>query len=369
MSTSLWLSMTKIKGLGPKSLINLYKLDPNLSFNSLLNLNKESLLTSLKNTNIVNSLQDKEYLKKLILESDHEIKKYKEQNIEVISITDSRYPLKLREIEDPPAILYCRGNLDALNIQKKIAVIGTRKATSKGRNAAAKIASAFVGMNYAIVSGLAEGIDSAGHRGALEAKGITIAILPGGVDQNSVYPAKNRALAEEIVANNGLLVSEYAPGKRPFKASFVQRDRLQSGMSLGVCPVQTDIKGGTQHTIKFSKEQKRILFCPVPSEKGYENITVYNGISKMISDNSAIVLNDKEDYVKLDNLMSTLLKEEKLIDNETESEQVDLFNQSNLAMDDYDKNSIEVAISDLCYYAKKLGLSINEVFDLIKNKW
>src|SRR5699024_12058801 len=121
-------------------------------------------------------------------------------------------------------------------------------------------------MGYTIVSGLALGIDTAGHEGALGAEnGKTIAVLAGNLTQ--IYPAKNKELAMEILERDGLWLSETPIGQSNTRGNFVKRDRIQSGLSLGVCPVQTPIKSGTQHTIEFTRKQNRFLFSPIPLKR------------------------------------------------------------------------------------------------------
>ena len=110
-----------------------------------------------------------------------------------------------------------------------------------------------------VVSGLAEGCDTAAHRGCLRGHGTTVAVMAHGL--HTVYPASNRDLAEEIVANDGCLVSEYPPDTRAQRSYFVERDRLQSALSRAVLVIETDVEGGTMHTVKACLAQKRILAC------------------------------------------------------------------------------------------------------------
>src|SRR5699024_10520052 len=145
-------------------------------------------------------------------------------------------PNLLRLIPNPPPLLFAKGNLDLLQSPKNIAIVGTRKPTKIGVKSAEKIATTFAEMDYTIVSGLALGIDTAAHEGALRIEdGKTIAVLAGSVA--NIYPAKNRELAERILAQAGLLVSETPLGQPNTRGNFVKRNRIQSGLSLAVCPV------------------------------------------------------------------------------------------------------------------------------------
>ena len=184
------------------------------------------------------------------------IKQSQQQNIQIISKDSIYYPNCLSKISDPPVLLHIKGNIDILK-KDCIAIVGTRKPSEFGRNQAKEIGGNFAKEGYVVVSGLAEGIDSAAHMGALEANGLTIAVLAHGLDM--VYPAKNKQLAETILNNNGALISEYPINTRIFRNYFVERDRIQSGLSLGVFVIETGIKGGTMHTVRFCEKQKRVL--------------------------------------------------------------------------------------------------------------
>jgi len=226
----------------------------------------------------------------------HEIwKRSREHNIHIISIRDSRYPKCLSQIPDPPLLLHVRGNIDALN-KECIAIVGTREPTEYGINAAERLGALFAKRGYVVVSGLAKGIDAAAHQGALRANGITIAVLAHGLD--TIYPSKNKELAKAILENNGALVSEYPWGTKANRRYFVDRDRIQSGLSLGVFVVETGIKGGTIHTVKFCKEQKRILVVlKHPSDLIDHPKT--SGNAQLISEKQADIVFENDDDIDL----------------------------------------------------------------------
>lgn len=184
------------------------------------------------------------------------IKLSQQHDIQIISKESVYYPNCLSKISDPPVLLHVKGNIDILK-KDCIAIVGTRKPTEFGRNQAKEIGENYAKEGYVVVSGLAEGIDSAAHKGALEAKGLTIGVLAHGLDM--IYPANNKQLAETILNNNGALISEYPLGTRIFRSYFVDRDRIQSGLSLGVFVIETGIKGGTMHTVRFCEKQNRVL--------------------------------------------------------------------------------------------------------------
>jgi DNA processing protein len=208
------------------------------------------------------------------------------EGIELIAFSDKEYPYLYSKIPNPPIFLYAKGNLDLLNYEKNIAVIGTRKCSPFGKDIAKKTAEYFSKEGYNIISGLALGIDTAAHEGALEATGATTAVL---IDVHNVFPEENKELANRILNQDGLLISENPPGTLAHRGLFVSRDRLQSGLAEAVFPIETDIQGGTMHTVKFAEEQNRLLFCPdLYSIKDYpRNFDMSNGIIRLIKDGRA----------------------------------------------------------------------------------
>lgn len=222
----------------------------------------------------------------------HEIWKLSQQhNIQIISRDSPHYPKCLSQISDPPALLHVRGNIDAIN-RDCVAIVGTREPTEYGVDAAKKLGALFAERGYVVVSGLANGIDTAVHQGALEVNGLTVAVFAHGLD--TVYPSKNKELADAILKNNGALVSEYPWGTKANRSYFIARDRIQSGLSLGVFVVETGIKGGTLHTVKSCKEQKRVLVVlkHPPDLIGHPKT---HGNAKLISEGNAVVFESEED--------------------------------------------------------------------------
>lgn len=183
------------------------------------------------------------------------------------------YPSLLRELPDAPPLLYYKGHL---SIQKEaIAIVGARKATPYGRAAAEAISKELAQHEIVVVSGLARGIDTAAHKGALAASGITWAVLGCGL--NFMYPPENRKLAEEIIESNGAVFSEFMPEMAPEPQLFPMRNRLISGMSRGVVVVEAALKSGALITVDFALEQGREVFAvpgPIFSEqsKGSNNL-------------------------------------------------------------------------------------------------
>ena len=179
-----------------------------------------------------------------------------------ISIENKKYPKILREIYDPPKYLYIIGNIDLLN-GNNIAIIGCRDCTDYGKKSAKYFGYNLASKKYNIVSGLARGIDSYSHLGALIADkegacGKTIAVLGHGLDM--IYPKENRGLASEIIKTGGAIISEYPCGTKPNKMSFPARNRIISGLSSGVVVVEAKEHSGTLITVDFALEQGRDVF-------------------------------------------------------------------------------------------------------------
>ena len=225
------------------------------------------------------------------------LKEHESAGITVIGIDDPKFPQQLKTISNPPLILYVKGNIDCLKPQRSVAVIGTRQPTNYGRTIGSRIAQRFAEQGLIVVSGLAQGCDTAGHQGCLKAKGHTVAVLAHGLDR--VYPSQNRQLAQEILDNDGCLVSEYPIGNKPFKNQFVERDRIQSGLSSAVVIVETDIKGGTMHTARFCLEQNRILAC-IDHDSKYRS-EKSRGNEKLITEGKAKRLKNSDDFKNLIN--------------------------------------------------------------------
>jgi len=179
--------------------------------------------------------------------------------IKSLSIKDKNYPLPLKKIKDPPRVLYFLGK-----IQEKencLAVVGTRRCSSYGKEAAFKIVSDLVESGLTIVSGFAPGIDTIAHKTAIEKGKRTIAVLGTGLDRKSIYPKENLKLVEKILESGGALISEFKPGTHGTKYTFPKRNRIISGLSLGVLVIEARLRSGSLITAEYAKEQKRKIFA------------------------------------------------------------------------------------------------------------
>lgn len=180
------------------------------------------------------------------------------KGIGILAYGEADYPDQLAKLRRPPMILYVKGDFRGLAETRCTAVIGSRKASPGALEEARVIGAGVAEQGGIVVSGLAAGVDAFGHRGALEAGGRTVAVLPGGIER--IYPPENRDLAEQIVDGGGLLMSEYPPQTEAERWQFIERDRLQSGLSDRVVVVETGLEGGTMHTARFAVRQGKRLY-------------------------------------------------------------------------------------------------------------
>lgn len=218
---------------------------------------------------VVEALQEKDLTESLQIVQD-----CRQRGIRILTYWDGDYPERLRNIEDPPVVLYVKGTLPDWQAQPVIGVVGTRKASSYGLQTAHLLAAQIAVCGGLVVSGAATGIDALSMEGALDAGKSTVAILGGGVDV--VYPAKNRALYRRT-EENGCLISEYPPGSRPFPGNFLRRNRIISGVSDGVLVVEAPAQSGALNTARHAYTQGRDMFA-VPGNLGVESCLGSNAL-------------------------------------------------------------------------------------------
>lgn len=177
--------------------------------------------------------------------------------VQTLSLDDERYPPLLRLIPDPPPLLYVRGDLSLLR-EPQIAMVGSRRASSAGLRVADQLARELATLGLHVCSGLALGIDGAAHQGALAAGGNSVAVMATGIDRT--YPARHRVLAEEL-SQRGCLVTEFPPGTAPLRHNFPRRNRIISGLSLGVVVVEAALPSGSLITASTATAQGREVFA------------------------------------------------------------------------------------------------------------
>lgn len=289
------LTLKGIKGFGTKSILALADALEGTTCNSIEQLCE--IWTGLKGKKY--EAISPEMLQYYYHQAKTQIAKCEEMGIGIITYYDAEFPQMLRNCtseegkQDPPLVLYYRGSLEALK-KPGIAVIGTREPTANGIKAGLYYSKEFAKRGFNIVSGLALGCDTTGHRGALDAGGTTTAFLAHGLDWDLIYPKENLELAKEIVEKGGLLMSEYAPGTQGNRYFFVARDRLQAGLSYATIAVQTGVHGGTMHAVNATLNSGKPLF--MVEYKNIEDLKSpqVKGNLKMIAEGEALPLRSSE---------------------------------------------------------------------------
>ncbi len=222
---------------------------------------------------------------------DSIIRGYDEHKIRAITYRSNAYPMLLKETDSPPLILYCKGNVDLLS-SDCLAVVGTRRATNYGKTACKKIVNEVATQGITIVSGLAEGIDTIAHKSSLEVNGKTIAVLGSGLLH--IYPASNEALYNEILAKDGLIISEYKPNEPSVTYHFPVRNRIIAGLSKAVAIMEATEKSGSMHTKNYALEYNREVFA-LPARIN----DIYSvGCNKIISNGQAKMLLGSQDIIE-----------------------------------------------------------------------
>ena len=195
---------------------------------------------------------------KKLEESYSVIKFCKKNKVDIISYADRRYPSRLKQLEDPPAVLFCRGKLPDLNKRLCVAVVGTRKMSEYGKQTAYKIAYELASANVVVVSGMALGIDGVASAGALAADGDTVVVLGSGIDV--IYPRQHNALCDEII-RSGAVITEFMPSTPPEKCNFPIRNRIISGLCQGTLVIEGDHRSGALITASAALKQGREVFA------------------------------------------------------------------------------------------------------------
>lgn len=274
--------LLEVEGVGPGKLFNLLA-----KFSSLDNL-IESNYNSLINVEGISQNLANRILKQIDKYDEHsakissELERLDKIGAKWVSYWSEDYPKNLKNIFSPPIILYYKGNIEKSDTNS-VAVVGTRMPTQYGKNIAEKFSDELASKGLTIVSGLARGIDSSAHRGALKHSGRTIAVVGSGLDV--IYPSENRKLFNEIT-ENGAVVSEYVLGTKPDAQNFPKRNRIISGMSLGTLVIETKTSGGALQTAAYALEQNKEVFA-VPGNLGIlqsegTNLLIQKGEAKLV---------------------------------------------------------------------------------------
>jgi DNA processing protein len=256
-----WVALTLTPGLGPKRILKAAQALPDLA--SLFRLS----LTELESLNFPAPSAQFLFAGKARTEAERELVRMGEQKGVILTFGDEEYPERLREIFDPPPVLWVLGDVKLL-ARPSIAIVGTRHPTPYGTGMAEILARDLANRKLVILSGMARGVDTAAHKGALAAHGSTVAVWGTGIDV--IYPKENKSLAENILVSGGAIVSEYRLGTFPAPQNFPKRNRILSGMSVGVLVVEAGENSGTRVTARCALEQDRDVYA-VPG-----NVTTRN---------------------------------------------------------------------------------------------
>jgi DNA processing protein len=244
-----WIALNMTPGVGPRAATKL--LERFGSAGAVFHARRTELESLRLKPQTIESLLKREYHERADLEFD----RVKSLGGDVLILDDGSYPALLREIDDPPPVLYVKGNWQACFEQPGVGVIGSRNCSTYGENASEMLARDLASRGICIVSGLARGIDTAGHRGAISGKGKTIAVLGTGLD--SVYPRENAKLVREILDSGGAVVTQFPLTTPPIAENFPYRNRIISGLSLGVLIIEASERSGSLITARLAAEQNR----------------------------------------------------------------------------------------------------------------
>ena len=278
--------------------------------------------------------------------------------VEIIKKSSRNYPEILKEIHNAPKQLYVRGNLPK-DHNLNFAIVGTRAASDYGRTLAFKIAKELAELGFNIVSGLALGIDTQAHLGALEGKGKTTAVMGSAIDNNSIYPSENLNLVKKIISSGGAVISEYEPGTKSEIWFFPERNRIISGLSRGVLVVEAPEKSGALITARLALEQNREVFA-IPGS--------------IFSKNSLGANNLIKSGAKMVTTVDDILEELNLMDLKTEEgikEEENLTEKEKIILKIIEKEPIH--IDKICKISKMAAgqvlsiVSVLEIRGIIKN--
>lgn len=253
--------------------------------------NTDIFLTNIEWLEYKNIFEDHSSLLNALEAAETILQINKQNEIHTALYATINYPHNLMSMDNPPAIVYYKGANPNKNFEKAIACIGTRKPTRFGFNAINYLIPQWVNEGFAIISGLAAGVDRLAHIACLAEGGKTIAVLAHGLDM--IYPASNRKLAEKILLCDGTLLSEYPVGTKPDKFRFVNRNRLIVGLSKVTVAMECERKSGSMHTIEFAQKQNCPIFCPDPGDNPKET---QSGLKYILDNNIGSLIKNGLDY-------------------------------------------------------------------------
>lgn len=280
-----WVGLSSIESLGSKFILDLYTHFGNI---------EQAFYATSKELEKIDGLSIKKAEKFLNLRDKIDLDKVYnyviDNNIEVLVFDNPKYPKVLKEIANPPAVLYLKGDLESCNLEKTVAVVGSRKASFNGKDSLKLVLKDLANTDVCIVSGLASGIDTTAHYTAIENNLQTIGVIASGFDY--IYPESNSELYKIIETGAGAILTEYYPTFEPLKFRFPERNRIVTGLSYGTLVVEAALKSGALISANLTLEQNRELMC-IPGLISNPNT---KGIYKLIK-NGATIVTEGEDIL------------------------------------------------------------------------
>lgn len=330
--------MSLLKTISVKNFYDLYK-----HFDSMATLYHCSQ-EELSRCNLLNFAQIQNIVSS---KSDGSLEKYLEmlqqKKIKYLTINDNSYPFILKNIYLPPPVLYYYGKIEEVPFEHSIALVGSRNASYYGLKMSEKIAFELASLGITVVSGMARGVDSMAHVGALKGGGKTVAVLGNGID--IIYPKENSKLYKEIM-ENGLVLSEYPPEVQPMPYNFPRRNRIISGLSIGIVVVEATAKSGSLITAKYALEQGREVYA-LPGNVNNKNST---GTNLLIKDGAKLVTSCKD---ILDDVFPMF---------SSKKEELEPFDEMNLSKEEKEIiKYIKMGYWDADKLCQKLNLPINQI--------
>ncbi len=277
-----WLGFSLISDIGPRRILHLHEAFGNLQ--AAWHASAPELLRAGLGEPLATHVVEQRNR----LDLDRELARIRKVDAFLLTLADANYPTLLHDLEDAPAVLYVRGALLPAD-ERAVCIVGTRKATVYGRDAAYALAKDLAANGVTVISGLAQGVDAAAHRGALDGGGRTIAVMGNGISE--VYPLESLELAREIVhGEHGAVLTEFGIGTPPVGKNFPRRNRVMSGLAHGVLVVEAGDRSGALITARYAAEQGRDVFA-VPSN-------IFNpegrGTNRLIQDGAKLVMSAED---------------------------------------------------------------------------
>lgn len=271
-----WVALSSIEEIDSKFILSLYDYFGDIA--SAYNANDLSGIEGLSISRAEKFLRLRDKT-----DADRLFQQVEDRGLDIITYQDARYPEMLKNISNPPAVLYCKGDISSCNLNRTLAIVGSRRASTYAKDVVKKIVSGFIDTDICIVSGLASGVDTAAHCAALDNNLKTIGVIASGLD--FVYPTANKELYTRIENGNGAVISEYYPTFEAMSFRFPQRNRIVTGLSYGTLVAEASLKSGALISANLTLEQGRELMC-IPGLVTNPNT---QGIYKLLKDGATLV--------------------------------------------------------------------------------